>query len=92
MLPKRYNTVAPTRDLVRSNSQESTETASNSPNNDHFWTDSICEHLKTFNDTCSLNNECNSNDSLLCINGICECNSTQFWNNGNIEEKDAKRK
>ncbi|CAF3412542.1 unnamed protein product [Rotaria socialis] len=35
MLPKRYNTVAPTRDLVRSNSEEPTETTSILPNNDH---------------------------------------------------------
>ena len=51
-----------------------------------YWVNNRCVNLKTFNNTCSSNRECDSSDYLTCISGRCDCNSTQFWNNGSREK------
>lgn len=32
------------------------------------------------------------NLNLICLNGNCDCNSTQFWNNGKIEIEKSEKK
>ena len=56
-----------------------------------YWSGNQCSNLKTWNDTCTTSLECDINNYLTCINGRCDCNSTQFWNNRN-KKKRLKRK
>ena len=48
-----------------------------------YWTGDQCSNTKSFNQTCTTDSECDFNNFLTCISGRCNCNSTQFWNNGN---------
>ncbi len=40
-----------------------------------------CTMKKTYGDRCNANNYCKDNTNLYCLNGVCSCNSSQYWNN-----------
>ncbi len=40
-----------------------------------------CTLKKAYAEKCNGNNYCHDNKNLLCLNGVCSCNSTQYWNN-----------
>jgi len=39
-----------------------------------------CTLKKTYTEQCNLNIHCTDNTNLVCLNGKCSCNSTQYWN------------
>jgi hypothetical protein len=40
-----------------------------------------CTYKKTFLEKCNGNQYCLDNTNLVCLDGVCKCNTTQYWNN-----------
>ena len=48
-----------------------------------------CILKKTYMQKCHENSICNDTN-LICFNGVCSCNSTQYWNNQTCVSKNSK--